>query len=228
VVLPVVLIVEDDDAIGNGLMDALIGQGYDAPRVATGAACLELVEQRTPDLVLLDLGLPDMDGIDVCRRLRQVAPQAIVVVLTARDQEIDVVMGLDAGADDYLTKPFRLTELLARLRAHLRRSESPAGMTELITVGTLVVDIGSRRVELAGRELVLRAREFDLLALLASEAGRAITRDRLMTEVWDAHWYGSTKTLDMHISSLRNKLGGADGSPRITTLRAVGYRLERP
>jgi len=194
-----VLIVEDDDAIGNGLVDALIGQGYDAQRVATGTACLTFAEERAP-----------------------------AIVLTARTQEIDVVMGLDAGADDYLTKPFRLTELLARLRAHLRRAEAPTGMADVITVGSLVVDRASRRVDLAGRELDLRAREFDLLALLASEAGRAITRDRLMTEVWDAHWYGSTKTLDVHISSLRHKLGSVDGSPRITTLRAVGYRLERP
>ncbi len=228
VAIPVILIVEDDDAIGTGLVDALIGQGYDAQRVATGAACLTFVEERDPDLVLLDLGLPDIDGVDVCRHLRRMAPQAVVVVLTARDQEIDVVMGLDAGADDYLTKPFRLTELLARLRAHLRRAEAPTGTADVITVGSLAVDLASRRVDLAGCELDLRAREFDLLALLASEAGRAISRDRLMAEVWDAHWYGSTKTLDVHISSLRHKLGRADGSPQITTLRAVGYRLERP
>jgi DNA-binding response OmpR family regulator len=227
VAVPVVLIVEDDDAIGDGLVDALIGQGYDTQRVATGTACLTSAEERHPDLVLLDLGLPDIDGVDVCRHLRRVAPKAVVVVLTARDQEIDVVMGLDAGADDYLTKPFRLTELLARLRAHLRRADAPAGQADVITVGSLVVDLGSRRVDLAGRELDLRAREFDLLALLASEAGRAISRERLMSEVWDANWYGSTKTLDVHISSLRHKLGNADGSPRITTLRAVGYRLER-
>ena len=155
-----------------------------------------------------------------------------IVILTARHSEIDVVLGLDAGADDYVTKPFRLAELLARVRAHLRRSSvtSPATPTS-ITVGDVQLETDARRVRVDGVEVELRAREFDLLAFLMEHAGVAVTRERIMSEVWDEHWFGPTKTLDMHISALRRKLGEtvSDDTPsRITTLRGVGYRFELP
>jgi DNA-binding response OmpR family regulator len=151
----------------------------------------------------------------------------VVVILTARKDEVDVVLGLDAGADDYVTKPFRLTELLARVRAHLRRSGGGEG-ADRIMVGDLVVDRSARRAWVGELEVDLRAKEFDLLALLAGEVGRVVTREQIMSEVWDEHWFGSTKTLDMHISSLRRKLTDHGGAPPITTLRGVGYRLEEP
>jgi len=219
-----VLVVEDDAAIGRGLSDALSAQGYEVQWATTGSGGLGCSTERQPDLVLLDLGLPDLDGIEVCRRLRAYAPASTIVILTARGEEIDVVVGLDAGADDYVTKPFRLTELLARVRAHLRRARPDDGGR--VAVSALEVDSDARRAYVGGHELELRAKEFDLLALLAHEAGRAVTRERIMSGVWDEHWYGSTKTLDMHISSIRRKLAERDGAPRITTLRGVGYRLE--
>jgi DNA-binding response OmpR family regulator len=219
-----VLVVEDDATIGRGLTEALGAHGYETRWATTGAEALEHAAATPPDLVLLDLGLPDLDGVEVCRRLRAQAPMTTIVILTARSDEIDVVLGLDAGADDYVTKPFRLAELLARVRAHLRRARPDDG--ERMKVGNLDVDVGARRVSLGGHDLELRAKEFDLLALLVAEAGRVVTRERIMADVWDEHWYGSTKTLDMHISSLRRKLGDGSGAPRITTLRGVGYRLE--
>jgi DNA-binding response OmpR family regulator len=219
-----ILVIEDDAAIGQGLTEALDAHGYEARWATTGTEGLELAAAAAPNLVLLDLGLPDLDGVEVCRRLRAQAPMTTIVILTARSDEIDVVLGLDAGADDYVTKPFRLTELLARVRAHLRRTRPEDGGR--VVVGDLEVDVGARRAFLAGHELELRAKEFDLMALLVGDAGRAVTRERIMAEVWDEHWFGSTKTLDMHISSLRRKLGDRSGSPRITTLRGVGYRLE--
>jgi DNA-binding response OmpR family regulator len=221
-----VLVVEDDVTLGGGLRQALASQGYRALWVQTGAEALELATDPH-DLVLLDLKLPDMDGVQVCRRLRAAQPWLVIVMLTARREEIDVIVGLDAGADDYLTKPFRLAELLARIRAHTRRLES-AGPVGRLVVGDLELDRAARRVWLAGRELDLRPKEFDLLALLMAEAGRVVARERIMAEVWDEHWFGSTKTLDMHIVALRRKLGEqAAEAGRITTLRGVGYRLER-
>jgi DNA-binding response OmpR family regulator len=220
-----ILLVEDDATIGDGLRQALQAQGYAVAWAETGTEALRLAACDPVDLVLLDLRLPDLDGVEVCRRLRASHPALSIVMLTARSDEIDVVVGLDAGADDYLTKPFRLAELLARVRAHVRRLDL-AGKRQL--VGDLELDPGARRAWLGGNELVLRPKEFDLLALLMSECGKVVTRERIMTEVWDAHWFGSTKTLDMHIASLRRRLGEADGRPsRITTLRGVGYRLER-
>jgi DNA-binding response OmpR family regulator len=220
-----ILLVEDDATIGDGLRQAFQAQGYAVAWAETGTEALRLAACDPVDLVLLDLRLPDLDGVEVCRRLRASHPALTIVMLTARSDEIDVVVGLDAGADDYLTKPFRLAELLARVRAHVRRLDL-AGKRQL--VGDLELDPGARRAWLGGNELVLRPKEFDLLALLMSECGKVVTRERIMTEVWDAHWFGSTKTLDMHIASLRRRLGEADGRPsRITTLRGVGYRLER-
>jgi DNA-binding response OmpR family regulator len=204
----------------------LENSGYEVEWVTTGRAALDAALANPPALVLLDLGLPDIDGVEVCGHLRAFAPGTTIVILTARDDEIDVVVGLDAGADDYVSKPFRLGELLARVRAHLRRPHLQAD--ETFIVGSLVVDVASRRAQFAGTDVELRPKEFDLLAMLASNAGRALTREQIMEEVWDEHWFGSTKTLDMHISALRRKLGQHDDTVVISTLRGVGYRLERP
>jgi DNA-binding response OmpR family regulator len=217
-----VLLVEDDEAIARALARVLEEQGFVVSRVDEGRRAVAAATPRI-GLVVLDLGLPDVDGIVVCRELRRARPDLAILILTARDQEMDIVAGLDAGADDYMTKPFRLAELLARIRAHQRRleasSQTPAGT---IDAGRVAVDVEARRAWADGAELDLRAKEFDLLALLASRAGRVVTREQIMSEVWDTNWFGSTKTLDMHISSLRQKL--PEGS--ITTLRGVGYRFE--
>ncbi|MDX6683142.1 MAG: hypothetical protein QOG94_3181 [Solirubrobacteraceae bacterium] len=220
-----ILIVEDDDAIARGLVRVLAGQGYDVRRLARGGPAVEAAGAGT-ELVVLDLGLPDLDGIEVCRRLRAARPQVAILILSARDQELDVVSGLDAGADDYLVKPFRLSELLARVRAQLRRLEvaEPTPRQQPLEAGGVRVDVGARRAFAGGEELTLRPREFELLALLVAEAGRVVTRERLMRDVWNTDWLGSTKTLDTHVLSLRQKLGRPEA---ITTLRGVGYRFER-
>lgn len=223
-----VLLVEDDRTIGQALESSLRLNGYEVYWAVTAAQALARAADNPFDLVLLDLGLPDMDGVDVCRRLRTITPHSVVVMLTARQDEIDVVVGLEAGADDYLTKPVRLGELLARVRAHLRRGPVGQAQQATITVGELRVDTAGRRVSVAGQEIPLRTKEFDLLARLAEQPGVAVSRDTLMTEVWDAHWYGSTKTLDVHIAALRRKLAVTARPPEISTLRGHGYRLEMP
>ncbi|MET3803105.1 DNA-binding response OmpR family regulator [Nakamurella sp. UYEF19] len=224
------LVVEDDETIGGVLRSSLAAHGHVVTWASTGSGALEVTAAEMFDLVLLDLGLPDMDGVDVCRALRSAQPGAVLVVLTARDEEIDVVVGLEAGADDYLTKPFRLGELLARIHAHLRRSQpttaSPAGAD-----GALRVDEQTRRAYLGEAELPLRAKEFDLLARFLASPGAALSRATLMADVWDPHWFGSTKTLDVHVSSLRSKLQAAAvlaalSAPSIVAVRAFGYRLE--
>jgi DNA-binding response OmpR family regulator len=224
------LLVEDDKEIGDQLAQSLSAQGHRVGWARTGRAALEHVARSGPvDLVLLDLGLPDLDGTELCRRLRARLPDAVIVMLTARTDEIDVVLGLDAGADDYLTKPFRLTELLARVRAHLRRGSVAPAPEPVVEVGPLRVDSVARRALVGGAEVPLRPKEFDLLSVLVRHAGEALPRERLMTEVWDENWFGSTKTLDMHVLALRRKLAeaGLPGEP-ITTLRGVGYRYETP
>jgi DNA-binding response OmpR family regulator len=219
------LVVEDDQAIGRSLVQALTGRGATVGWAETGRDALRLVGPRT-DLVLLDLGLCDIDGVDVCRQMRGRYPHLDIIVVTARSAEIDVVVGLDAGADDYITKPFRLAELLARVRARLRRQ--PAGVADVISVGELRIDTGARRCTLDGTEVDLRAREFDLLATLAADAGRVVPRRRLLADVWDQHFDSTTKTLDMHVSALRRKLDRGGEPSLITTVRSVGYRLEGP
>lgn len=234
--MALVLVVEDDTAIGRGLVSSLSAHGHTAVWVDTGRAALDRASERPFELALLDLGLPDIDGVDVCRQLRSLQPSCVIVVLTARHEEVDVVLGLEAGADDYLTKPFRLAELLARVQAHLRRgpagSRIPAsGSAHVVHVGALLVDMSARRALLGDAEIPLRTKEFDLLARLATEPGAAVPRAVLMADVWDENWYGSTKTLDVHVAALRRKLaeaaaGSGRPAPEIVTLRAHGFRLQ--
>jgi DNA-binding response OmpR family regulator len=234
-----VMVVEDEEAIGRLVQISLRSHGYQASWQRTAEGALREANSTALDLVLLDLGLPDLDGVEVCRQLRAQQPAAVIVMLTARDEEIDVVVGLDAGADDYLTKPIRLAELHARIRAHLRRGAPAAPTATTYTLGDLCVDTIARRVSVNGQPLELRAREFDLLARLAAEPGVAISRATLMTDVWGQEWFGQTKTLDVHIAALRHKLAqardaaqAADAAehsvtlPEIVTLRGHGFRFE--
>jgi len=225
------LVVEDDETIGGYLESSLRVHGHEVVWQRTGGGALREAETGEFNLVLLDLGLPDLDGVEVCRQLRGRLPWSVLVMLTARAEEMDIVVGLEAGADDYLTKPIRLAELHARIRAHLRRGALlPDGPTTYV-LGELRVDTAARRVSLAGHEVELRAREFDLLARLAVDAGVMVSRETLMAEVWDANWAGSTKTLDVHVAALRRKLTEASSTravPRIVTLRGRGFRFEPP
>ena len=221
------LVVEDDASIGEPLVEALGREGFAVTWVRTGA---EALSSPTGDLVLLDLGLPDLDGREVCRRLRE-SDAVPVIVLTARDDELERVLLLETGADDYVLKPFGFRELVARIRAVHRRSAGPGrppgGEGDDVDPGAaaLVVDRRARRVWAAGREVDLTPKEFDLLAMLAAEAGRACSREEIIDRVWDENWWGPTKTLDVHIAGLRKKLGDPSW---ITTLRGVGYRLDVP
>lgn len=220
-----VLVVEDDRTIADEVHDALLSHGYEVGAVSNGRAALDEARTRAPDLVVLDLGLPDLDGVQLCRMLRADLPGVPIVIVTARDADVDVVAGLDAGATDYVTKPFSMVVLLARLRAHLR-ADAPAEGAEIV-VGGLRIDQEAHRAYLDGTELDLRPKEFSLLCLLAGAAGKVVTRDRLLREVWDLHWESSTKTLDMHVHALRRKLGErAGGEPWISTVRTIGYRFE--
>jgi DNA-binding response OmpR family regulator len=224
------LVVEDDETIGDALRTSLGAHGHDVRWERTGRSALAL-RGHPADLVLLDLGLPDLDGVEVCRQLRASQPAAVLVILTARTEEMDIVVGLEAGADDYLTKPIRLAELHARIRAHLRR-DAMGGAEQAAPIGDLLVDTAARRVTVADREVALRAKEFDLLARLAAEPDRAISRETLMADVWDENWFGSTKTLDVHVAAVRRKLAEVSDPttrlPAIVTLRGHGYRLETP
>jgi DNA-binding response OmpR family regulator len=215
-----ILVVEDDDAIAEPLVKGLAHEGFDVERVATGGAALDR-EALASDLVLLDLGLPDIDGYEVCRALRKRSDVPIIVI-TARGDEVDRVVGLELGADDYVVKPFGFRELTARIRAVARRAGGRASEPAVVRVGALEVDVRGHRVTVDGRAVELTAKEFDLLALLASDPGAVRTRTEILEEVWDPHWYGPTKTLDVHMASLRKKLGDPG---LIETVRGVGFRL---
>jgi DNA-binding response OmpR family regulator len=217
-----ILLAEDDAGIRVPLTEALEREGHAVEAFATGTAALAAGLGGSHELLVLDIGLPGMDGIEVCRCIREERPDVPIVFLTAQDGEQDAVDGLDAGADDDITKPFRLTELLARVRSQLRRSAP-----QRYAAGDVSIDVAARRAWQGDDELELAPREFDLLALLVREAGRVVTRERIMAEVWDENWFGSTKTLDMHVSWLRRKLGDDAAAPRrIVTLRRVGLRFE--
>jgi two-component system, OmpR family, response regulator RegX3 len=214
-----VLLVEDDDTIAEPLTAGLARYGFGVSRVRTGA---EALAAPPHEVVLLDLGLPDMDGIDICRRLRATSAVPIIVV-TARAEEVDRVLGLELGADDYVVKPFGFRELVARIRAVTRRVRPAAGSVESPQrLGRLELDRRQRQVLVDGTEVALTAKEFDLLALLAEDPGAVFTRDQILEQVWDPHWFGPTKTLDVHVASLRKKLGDPAW---IETVRGVGFRL---
>jgi DNA-binding response OmpR family regulator len=222
------LLVEDDARISEPLRAALTGEGFAVDAVTTGEDALAAIGSAPPDLVLLDLTLPGIDGLEVCRRVRADHPTLPVVMLTARAEEVDIVVGLGTGADDYVTKPFRVAELVARIRARLRAAGGDTFVApEVLEAGALRVDLDARRAVDGEVELDLTPKEFDLLALLVRETGRTVRRERIMREVWDEHWWGPTRTLDNHVSSLRRKLGdNADEPQRIVTVRGVGFRFE--
>ncbi|WP_026316189.1 response regulator transcription factor [Actinokineospora enzanensis] len=218
-----VLLAEDDVAIADPLSRALHREGYEVRVVGDGHAALEEAATGHPDLLVLDLGLPGIDGLDVCRRLRAAGRGIPVLMLTARADEVDFVVGLDAGADDYVAKPFRLAELLARIRALLRRQAPGA-----IDVNGVRMDLAARVVTVDGAEITLANKEFELLRVLIQRAGQVVTREEILSEVWSDPELKTSKTLDMHMSWLRRKLG--EGGPRsterrIATVRGVGFRF---
>ena len=222
-VVSAILLVEDDDAIAEPLARSLRRDGHDVVVVRRGADALEQVGEGPADLVILDLGLPDMDGVEVCRRIRRSDPRLPVLMLTARRDELDVVAGLDSGADDYVTKPFRLAELSARVRSRLRGTEPGSDLS----VQDVRIDVAARRTTVGDRDVELTPKEFDLLVLLAANVGQVVTRQRIMREVWDTDWFGSTKTIDVHLAALRRKVGDDPAAPRyVTTVRGVGLRFE--
>lgn len=224
--MPRLLVVEDDDAIAVPLVRALDAQGYEVERVSDGNAAVDRVLEGGVDLVVLDLTLPGRDGLDVCRDIRASGAPVQIVMLTARAEELDLVVGLDAGADDYVRKPFRLAELLARIRARLR--ETPSSPEDgVVSARDVRVDRDAHRAFRGEHELELTPTEFELLDLLVSEAGRTVPRDRIMEQVWGQNWYGSSRTLDVHVSALRRKLGDDPSSPELlTTVRGVGFRFQ--
>src|SRR4051794_14059628 len=216
------LLAEDDEGIREPLARALQREGHEVDAVADGTNAARLGSEADYALLVLDIGLPGLDGLEVCRRVRRARATVPILFLTAQDGELDAVAGLDAGADDYVTKPFSLAELMARVRAQVRRATP-----DLLRAADVAVDPAARRAWAGERELELTPKEFDLLELLMRNAGQVVVRERIMDEVWDENWFGSTKTLDMHVSSLRRKLGDDAAAPeRLTTVRGVGLRFE--
>jgi len=222
---PSVLLVEDEQSIAEPFASALNRSGFRTTVANTGAEAMMLIAQLEPDVVLLDLSLPDGDGRDICRRLRLESDVPIIMV-TASGTVTDRVVGLELGADDYVVKPFATGEVIARIRAVLRRGRGAPATDGTLSVQDLRIDLGARRVWSGDRELELTRKEFDLLARLARDPGRVVTREPLTSDVWDLNWFGSTKTLDVHIAWLRRKLGDDPTAPTyIHTVRGVGFRL---
>ncbi|MEA2156204.1 MAG: hypothetical protein QOE11_2344 [Solirubrobacteraceae bacterium] len=227
--LPIVLLVEDEASIAEPFARALEREGFNPVVASTAAAARELFSQRRPNIVLLDLTLPDGDGRELCREWRRES-QVPIIMLTARGTETDRVVGLELGADDYVVKPFSVAEVSARIRAVLRRAAPErAEEREGVTIGELAIDPATRSVTLRGEGLSLTRKEFDLLARLARDPGKVVSREDLMADVWDENWFGSTKTLDVHIGFLRRKLGDDAAAPRyLRTVRGVGFQLAAP
>jgi len=222
---PSVLLVEDERSIAEPFASALMRSGFRTTVAQTGAEAMALTVELRPDVVLLDLSLPDTDGREVCRRLRLESDVPIIMV-TASGTVTDRVVGLELGADDYIVKPFATGEVIARIRAVLRRRPGGPPEDQELTVQQLRIDLAARRAWVLDRELELTRKEFDLLARLARDAGRVVTRESLMSDVWDLNWFGSTKTLDVHIAWLRRKLADDPSDPTyIHTVRGVGFRL---
>jgi two-component system response regulator RegX3 len=226
---PRVLFVEDESSIYEPFSKALAREGFEPVVARTAARALELADDDDFAIVLLDLMLPDGDGRDVARAIRR-RSSVPILMLTARGTEADRIVGLELGADDYVVKPFSGAEVIARIRAILRRSAAPGPQEEpVVTIGELEVDIAARRARLGRDELTLARKEFDLLAELVRSAGRVVTREQLMDRVWDENWFGSTKTLDVHVRWLRQKLGDDPADPRyLHTVRGVGFRFTAP
>ena len=228
-----ILVVEDEESISQPFAEALRRAGFEALVTGTAAGALALADSEGPDLVMLDLALPDGDGRDVCRELRR-RSSVPIVMLTARGTEMDKIVGLELGADDYVVKPFSAAEVISRIRAVLRRSAprdngSRAELAKAVGVGAVEVDPAARIARFGGEELELSRKEFDLLTMLIRNAGRVVTREDLMAEVWDTNWFGSTKTLDVHIGWLRRKLEDDPTDPTyIETVRGVGFRFAAP
>jgi len=226
-----VLVIEDDEGIAEPLIFGLRDEGFEVRHASGGRAGLQLARETHPDVVLLDVMLPDVDGFTVCRTLRKESSVPILM-LTARGQELEKVMGLEVGADDYVVKPFSFRELVSRLRAILRRralDRGEAPPADRLSAGPIVLERTARRVWRSGRPVELRPREFDLLRVLVEHAGRALTREELLTQVWGAEWVGDPRTLDVHIHWLREKLDDPAEPTLIETVRGHGYRLvDRP
>ena len=222
---PRVLIVEDESSISEPLAAHLAREGFSAEVAGTIADARAALDRDDPDVVLLDVMLPDGDGRDLCREVRA-RSDVPIVMLTARGEEVDRIVGLELGADDYVVKPFSAGELVARIRAIQRRGRAPSARRSPITVGAITLDPSSRAVTKDGEPIELAAKEFDLLKLLMSRAGEVVGREEIMDEVWDPHWFGPTKTLDVHISWLRKKIEDEPSNPAyITTVRGVGFRF---
>ena len=221
-----ILLVEDEPAITEPLAEALEREGFEPRVAATAADALSAAREDPPDLVLLDIGLPDGSGLDVCRELRK-SGDVPIIMLTARGSEADRVLGLELGADDYIVKPFSAREVTARVRAVLRRAAPATG--EAVQIGEVRLDPARHEATLAGEAIDLSRKEYELLRTLMGEAGRVITREALIERVWDMNWFGSTKTLDVHVRGLRRKLGDDAHDPRyIHTVRGVGFRFASP
>jgi DNA-binding response OmpR family regulator len=221
-----ILVVDADEHDSRSLRDRLEPEGHEVVRIGTAAHALDAVRRRKPDLIVIDPALPDASGFEACRMLRgeTVVP---MIIVTASGEELDKVVGLELGADDYVTKPAAPKELLARISAHLRRSRRHAEPARELVVGDLKVDVGQRRVTRAGSELSLRPREFELLAFLVQNRGRTFTREELLSRIWGYSGFGKTRTVDVHIDRLRDKVEDIPQEPRrILTVRGSGYRFE--